>query len=255
MTWHPIGHAELLEVSDHDPYVEFAVRPDAFAVAGEHGWAVMHPWRPTGHWGGGAFVTSDAPAEAESQALVALLAQAPETLLEWFSTRPGRTLEVPAGFAVGGSGRWDFLTTRELAPVGAELPIGCELVELDDAADAAQLEAFGRTHNADFEGFPGHGFGVLWLGLRDGGGALLAIGGLHLLATDAPHLSGIVVDRAQRGSGLGRGLTAELTRAAIDRAGVSTLGVYSANAIAIALYHSLGYATHHSFQTRDLTRA
>jgi GNAT superfamily N-acetyltransferase len=255
VTWRPVDHAELLEVSDGDPYVEFAVRPDAFGVVGEHGWAAMHPWRPTGHWGGGAFVSPDAPGETESQALLALLEQAPQTPLEWFSTRPGRTLEVPAGLAVGGSGGWDFLTTREPAPIGAALPAGCALVELDDAVDAAQLEAFGRAHNADFEGFPGHGYGVLWLGLRDAGGTLVAIGGLHLLATGAPHLSGIVVDRAQRGRGLGRALTAELTRAAIDRSGVSTLGVYSANVAAIALYHSLGYVTHHSFQTRDLTRA
>lgn len=254
MTWHAVDHNELLDASGADLYVEVAVPVDAVAIAGEHGWAAMHRWRPSGHWGGGALLTPGAPPEAESEALAELLALAPGTPLEWFSTRADRELTAPPGFRVTGSGRWDFLATRgPLPPVGAGFPDDLDLLELDDATDAAELEEFGRAHNTDFEGLPGRGYSVLWLGLRDAHGALVAIGGMHLLASGAPHISGIVVDRAQRGRGLGRALTIALTLRAFDRFGVSTLGVFSSNTPAISLYHSLGYRTHHSFHTRSLT--
>jgi ribosomal protein S18 acetylase RimI-like enzyme len=96
---------------------------------------------------------------------------------------------------------------------------------------------------------------VLWLGLLDGAAELTGIGALHALDTGLPHVSGIVVDARHRGRGLGRALAAHLTRHALQSSGVSTLGVYTDNRVAISLYHSLGYGTHHSFHTRDLTRA
>lgn len=254
MSWRAADRDELLEATGASPYVDVAVPADAVAIVGEHGWAAMHPWRPSGHWGGAALVAPGAPPEAESQALAELLALAPDTPLEWFSTSAERQLAAPPGFLVDGSGRWDFLSTRvDVPPAGAVFPGDLELLELDDATDAAELEAFGRAHNTDFEGFPGHGFSVLWLGLRDASSALVAIGGMHLLATGAPHLSGIVVDRAQRGRGIGRALTVALTGRALDRCGVSTLGVFSSNAPAISLYHSLGYRTHHRFHTRVMS--
>src|SRR5690606_25546847 len=148
---------------------------------------------------------------------------------------------------------WDFLSTRT-APPAVALPEGFALVELDDTADADALEQFGRRHNPDFEGFPGRGFSLLWLGLLDSAGGLSGIGALHALDTGLPHLSGIVVDSRHRGRGLGRALTAHLTRRALESSGVSTLGVYTDNRVAISLYHSLGYQTHHSFHTRDVTR-
>ncbi len=253
MRWRLADHARVLAASGADPYVELAVPDEAVAVVGEHGWAAIHPWRPSGHWGGAAIMAPGAPPQAESQALAELLSHAPDIPLEWFSTRAGRDLTVPPGLHIEGSGQWDFLSTRTPLPAAA-LPGRLRLVELDDTADAAELSQFGQQHNAQFEGFPGWGFSVLWLGLRDAAGALVAIGGIHLLATGMPHLSGIVVDRGQRGRGLGRALTIELTRRAQQRSGCSTLGVFSANTPALGLYRALGYATHHSFHTRDLVR-
>lgn len=251
MTWQPVDRATLLDRTGGDPYVELAVRPDAFAVAGKYGWAVLHPWRPTGHRGGCAVVAADAPQEAETTALTALLTRAPETLLEWFSTVPGGDLHAPAGFAVAGSRRWDFLSTRA-EPTPVEAPDGIELVEKDDTGDAAEPEAFGRAHNASFEGFPGRGFSVLWLAATDATGTLVGSGAMHVLTPGAPHLSGLVVDPAHQGRGIGALLSAELTRRAIRRSGASTLGVYSDNRAAIGLYYRLGYRTHHSFHTRVL---
>ncbi len=77
---------------------------------------------------------------------------------------------------------------------------------------------------------------------------------LHRTAAGAGHLTGIVVDPAHRGQGLGTAVTAGLTRAAIERParmpGVSTLGMYSDNDSARPLYRRLGYRSAHAFSSR-----
>ncbi|WP_109473224.1 GNAT family N-acetyltransferase [Ornithinimicrobium cavernae] len=253
MTWHVVDRAALLGAAEGDAYVELACGTVTVGAVGEHGWAALHRWRPTGHWGGAAVVGPNAPPDAESEALQALLEAAPDVPLEWFSTANGRELRLPTGLEPRGSGRWDFLTTRT-APQQAPPPQGLHVVELDDTADAVRLQEFGRRHNPDFEGFPGRGFSMLWRAVVDQHDELVGIGALHELDTGIPHLSGLVVAPAHRGRGLGRLLTSDLTRQAMDLAGVCTLGVYTDNQAAIALYHSLGYRTHHSFHTRDVAR-
>ena len=195
-----------------------------------------------------------APEDAESTALATLLEAAPDFPLEWFSTADGRALDMPVDLTLTGSGRWDFLSTRA-APAPVPVPHGLAVVTLEDTADAQRLQDFGTTHNDDFEGFPGHGFSLLWRAVVDSRGDLLAVGSLHELDTGMPHLSGLVVHRDHRGRGLGRLLTADLTRAALEGYGTSTLGVFSDNHTAIGLYHSLGYVTYHRFHTRDFVRA
>lgn len=254
MTWREVDLTGLLRASGDDPYVRMTCGPVTVGVAGEHGWAAMHRWRPTGHWGGLAVVHPGAPGDAESSALTALLEAAPDFPLEWFSTADGRDLDLPDGFALTGSGRWSFLSTRT-APAPVRLPRGLTVVTLDDTGDAKRLQDFGTTHNDDFEGFPGHGFSLLWRAVVDSKGDLLAVGSLHELDTRLPHLSGLVVHRDHRGRGLGRLLSVDLTRAALEDYGTCTLGVYSGNHTAIRLYHSLGYTTHHTFDSRDFVRA
>lgn len=254
MTWAPVDRASLLGRTG-DPFLRYAAAPDALAVAGPHGWAALGRWRPQGHWGGLAVVAPGAPPAAESDALVALVALAEEqgASPEWFSTAPGRDLAAPLGWQVGRGGTWAFMwTDRDLADDLPPAPQG--LVELDDSADAGRIEDFGLTHNAVFEGFPGRGYSSLWLGVEDASGALTAVGTVHVLGSGAPHLAGIVVRPDLRGSGLGAGLTAELTRRAVAAHGVSTLGVYSDNTVALRLYGRLGYAVAHHLHTRGLTR-
>lgn len=247
MTWGQIDRDGLLALTA-DPFLRYAAPPDALAVTGPLGWGVLLRWRAHGHWGGGAVVSPDAPAGAESQALAALtgLARARGVVPEWFSTLPGRELAPPPGLAVHGSGRWAFMWT---ARADGLPPAPTGVVELDDTVDAQAIEAFGRSHNASFEGFPGHGYSSLWLGVRDGRG-LAAVGALHVLGSGAPHLAGIVTRPDLRGRGLGAGLTAELTRRAVREHGVATLGVYSDNAGAIRVYERLGYAVAHHLHTR-----
>lgn len=249
MTWDVVDSANLLRRTG-DPFLRYAAPPDALAVAGPDGWAVLLRWREHGHWGGGAFVRPGAPAGAESQALTALLraGEPGGVVAEWFSTGDGRDLQAPPGYAVDGTGRWDFRWTT-----GADdLPPAPEgLVELDDTADAELVEAFGRGENPAFEGFPGRGYATVWLGVQDAAG-LAAVGAVHRLASGAPHLAGIVVRRDLRGRGLGLSLSAELTRRAVREAGVCTLGVYSDNTVAQGVYDRLGYAAGHRLHTRVL---
>lgn len=250
MTWSQISRAELLDRSGDDPMVRWTTTDRVLAVGSDSGWAYVHPWRPGGHWGGLAAVRPGAPAEAETRALAALctLAAAEGIVPEWFSTEPGRTLTPPDGLRVTGIGAWTFMWTDSDVGMPAA-PDG--LVELDDTADAAEIDSFGRKQNPDFEGFPGRGFASHWLGVRDGPD-VVAVGAVHVLDSGAPHLAGIVVHHDARGRGLGGAITAELSRRAIADSGVVTLGVYTANHPAIRLYQRLGFRSARQMETRRL---
>ncbi|QFG69063.1 GNAT family N-acetyltransferase [Ornithinimicrobium pratense] len=252
MIWACVDRTTLLERTG-DPFLRYAAPADVLAVAGPLGWAALVRWRPFGHWGGAAVMAPGAPVGAESDALSVLVARAEEQNVspEWFSTAPGRELAPPPGWQVGTGDTWAFMWTDRATDLPPAPP---GLVELDDAADAARVEAFGRSHNRLFEGFPGRGYASLWLGVEDAAGELAAVGGIHVLGSGAAHLAGIVVRPDVRGTGLGTGLTAQLTRRAVAAHGASTLGVYSDNAVAVGLYHRLGYAVAHHFHTHGLTR-
>lgn len=253
MTWGRLDRDALLDLTG-DPFVRYAAAPDSLALAGPSGWACLGRWRPHGHWGGLAVVRPGSAPDTETEALRTLsrLLAGQGEQPEWFSTvGEGRVLGAPPGLRVAGSGTWAFMWTVAAGDLPAA-PTG--LVELDDSADAREIESFGRAHNAAFEGFPGRGFARLWLGVRDADG-LAAVGAAHVLGSGAPHLSGIVVRPDRRGTGVGTGLTAELTRRSVAQSGVCTLGVYSDNHVALRLYERLGYTTAHHLHTRTLVPA
>lgn len=255
VTWEQVDRAELLDRTGNDPWVRWTTTTDVLAVVGEQGWACVGPWRAGGaHWGGAAVVRPGASRRSESEALALLgrLARHRGAVPEWFSTHQGRALVPPDGHVEVGSGRWDFLWTCT-APEPSDEPDAVETVVLDDRGDAEEILLFGQSHNPTFEGFPGHGLASLWLGVRDAHGSLVGVGAVHELASGVPHLAGIVVDPAVRGRGVGRWLTAQLTGRAVHDAGVSTLGVYSDNSTALALYRALGYRTAHRWHTRSLS--
>lgn len=95
-------------------------------------------------------------------------------------------------FDLGDGGDWHWAwTDRAPAPTPGE----ADLVELDDHADAARLEAFGFAHNPLFEGFPGTGQSTSWLAALADDGSLLACGAVQRLPSGVAHLGGIVVAR------------------------------------------------------------
>lgn len=135
--------------------------------------------------------------------------------------------------------RWHWMLTR-VAPEAPQVAV----VEVTDAAaidavlDEAQPSAHARPGSPGIE---------CWLGVRDGSG-LAAVGALVRMPDGTGHLRAVSVLPSARGRGLGRAVSAALTRRALAGAsGVATLGVYVDNAVAIGLYRQLGYEVAHSF--------
>lgn len=257
MKWRKVDRQGLLDKTNRDPFVRWVMAGEALGLVSKYGWACVGPWRPHGrHWGGAAIVDPDAPEGAESQALALLdqLAMEHGAVLEWFSTAPGRVLQLPATRSMTGIGEWDFhWVDRSGFAQWPTPPPDIEVIELDDEVDAQRLEDFGRSHHPDFKGFPGRGYAMFWAAVRSvRDGELVGIGALHELASGIPHLAGIVVHRQWRGRGVGLTLSAVLTERAILEAGVSTLGVDRENHGAQRIYRRLGYQAAQQFSTRGL---
>lgn len=149
-------------------------------------------------------------------------------------------------FKLGPGGDWDWMwTTTAPSCQRAEQLV----VELDDSADGPELLRLNEIGNPTAESLPGQGVTELWLGVREAG-RIVAAGAMHRTGGGAPHLTGIVTHPEARGRGLGAAVTAALTRAALDRADVSTLGMYSENDTARRIYGRLGYQTAHAWASR-----
>ncbi len=83
-------------------------------------------------------------------------------------------------------------------------------------------------------------------------GRLVACAVMERNGAGRPHLAGITVHPSRRGLGLGRAMTAHLTRLAVDADGVCTLGMFASNDVARRLYHGLGYVTAHAWCSRQV---
>lgn len=149
-----------------------------------------------------------------------------------------RTAAHVGGLLAQPRGLWEWMwtTTPPLAPPGDAT------IELTEA-DRGDLQALLDAHNPGTDGQPFARQGQRWVGVRDDDGSLLAVGCCEPEHSGTPVLSGITVVPAARGRGLGRVVTAELTRGAVGTHSWSTLGMYSVNDTARRLYHSLGYET------------
>jgi RimJ/RimL family protein N-acetyltransferase len=247
-------HAELLGLTGHDPYVRWGV-PDplpapALLVSGAV--AVERQGRRHGFWVWPLESAAD-PAAAVRSALSELLAgghlDRPEVA--------GLSIAQPhVGAAAGlveltdgGDWEWMWTTTAPPREPGEE-----DLVELSDSSDAPEIADMIARHNPRAWTEPGTGRTELWLGLRDESGELVVVGGMERLDTGVPHLAGILTATGLRGRGLGRMVSAALTRRALEASAVCTLGMYSDNGAARALYRRLGYRTAKAWSSRRLVR-
>lgn len=136
-------------------------------------------------------------------------------------------------------GRWEFMSTTHL--VDPAVPDG--IVEIDESC-RDEIQTLLDEHNPTTDGQPFARPGQRWVGVRDDTGKLLSVGCCEPEASGTPVLAGITVVRSARGLGLGRGITAELTRAALADHGWCTLSLYSHNDRARTIYQSLGYTVH-----------
>lgn len=146
-----------------------------------------------------------------------------------------RSLEHLGGLLAAEGGRWEWMSSTAV-PAGDR----DGLIDLPGSTRQELLD-FLAEHNARTDGQPFARPGQRWVGARDDGGRLLGIGCCEEEISGAPVLAGITVAPCARGRGLGRAITAELTRGAIASHGWSTLGMYSDNDIARGIYLGLGY--------------
>lgn len=267
-------HAELLEASGGDPWVRWVVDP---ALPGEV-WVhadialVQRLGVRPGFWV--APLRSGMPRRTARGSLPEVLealgedglrheaAQVREALV---ALRDGGHLQRLRSLAVSvpqehapvvhevldlaGGGDWEWMWTGQAPP---RLPLEEQVVVLDDTLDAEELTAFSHRHNPRVWTSIGTGQVARWVGLRDGTGALRAVGGAEREDSGAAHLAGIVTATDQRGQGLGSVVSAALTRWAVAERGVCTLGMFSDNATARRVYHRLGYRTARAWHSRRL---
>ena len=246
------SHAELMALTGGDPFVRWGIPNPLTGVVLAMGGAVAV--ERFGRRGRGLWVLPHSGGEGAAIAGLLRLLAGPVTALgvTGISLPQEYAGELAATFPLGAGGEWDWMWTTAQPPV---VPHEERLLVLDDLQDADELTALSVVHSPNGEGDPGTGRTSRWLGIRSGADGLVAAGAMQFLESGAPHLAGIVTHRDHRGLGLGRAVTAGLTRHAIAAHGVCTLGMYSANPPARAIYRSLGYRTAYAWHSRRLIEA
>ncbi len=146
---------------------------------------------------------------------------------------------VAARLPVGSPTTWEWMWTRAAPPTQP----GEERLVRVGPHHKAELTAFLDEHNPRTFGQPFVRPGQLWVGIRDAAGALIAVGCSEPNTAGVLHLAGITVAPGQRGQGLGTAVSASLTREALVRGGVCTLGMYADNTVARRVYRRLGFFT------------
>lgn len=157
---------------------------------------------------------------------------------------------VGAHLTLGEGNDWEWMYAAAPPPVA---PAEDRLVELTDE-DEPEIRRLLARANPRTDARPFEYAGQVWVGARDASGELVACGVREPSLAGYPILAGITVGPAERGSGLGRAVTAYLTRDAVEEAGLCTLGMYSDNTVARSLYTSLGYGGIHRWASRRLAR-
>ncbi|WP_122261091.1 GNAT family N-acetyltransferase [Ornithinimicrobium cerasi] len=260
-----VSRAELVATGGNDPWLRWAVPDpvphallqDGVAVVQRRGhrpgfWVVpLRPGSPPGSPpAGGALAQERARVVTVLQSFVTagLLADwgaASATVPQEHATAARSVLPLTDQ---GGDWEWMWTTTAPRPD-----PREARLVELDDRRDAEELLAFAQAHNPRVWTTIGEGQVERWVGARGDRGELVAVGGAELEATGVPHLAGILTATHARGQGWGEVVSSALTRWAVDRDGVCTLGMFSDNATARRLYRRLGYVTARAWHSRMLS--
>lgn len=232
--------AEVLLATGHDPFARGSLR------------------RPlTRGWLGGqavAWVGTDAErrlpylsALGPPPAVAALLAELlPELPPRQRVTLPRGTAPLlPAWVGLDGVD-WDFRYVPEPFAVQPGEP---EVQPLHDLAGVRELLQEASPGASAQPGDPGV---RRWVGRREGD-RLLAVAADTSAATGVGHLSSVAVHPAARGRGLGRAVTAALTRRLFqDGCDLVTLGMYADNREGRALYDAMGWRAEHAFTSGAL---
>ncbi|MFC7624227.1 GNAT family N-acetyltransferase [Microlunatus sp. GCM10028923] len=242
--------AALRSLDPEDPFLRWEI-PATLARPGYvYGAAVIIP-RMTQTRGDGSALfgtTEDAAVLVEELIKTGRLDELPRNIL---TIEEPCYAEVAERLELGPGGDWHWMWTADEPPEQA----GEDKIIEVARPDWPELTILIDEHNPGSDGIPGRLPGQVWLGLRDRTGSLIACGVVEDNVAGYPLLSGITVDPAYRGRGLGRAITAALTRFAVRRQGVCTLGAYAANSVAIKLYESLGFRIGRRWRSRRLIGA
>ena len=224
----------------HDPFARGSLRRplvQGWADGGAVAWLGIDAYEGTPYLS----------ALGEPPAVAALIAELlPELPPRQRVTLPrGTPVHLPAWMSIDGTD-WDFRWLDAPPPP----QIGEDAVEevAEDEAVAALLAASSPTASA----LPGDPGVQRWVGVRDSG-VLVACAADTSAATGIGHLSSIAVHPSARGRGLGKAVTAALTRRFFaEGCDLVTLGMYADNAYGRAMYDALGFADTHPFTSGPL---
>jgi len=234
---------ELAEWSD-DPFWRHHVDPRVAERAWVSGRAAVVDGA-TGRPGtpGPAF-SCVGPAE-DLEPLMARLAQSGEVPLRVSVEAPSHPA-VPDSWRHAEHWSWHWMLTRSRPDDVGDAARLVVLAE-DDAGERATVEAVIGEANPGSFARPGMTRVETWLGARVGG-ELAGVAALLRMHDGSGHIRGVSVRPAYRGCGVGRLLSADLTRRGLANGpGVVTLGVYADNSSALAIYAGLGYELVHTF--------
>lgn len=240
MTVAALTKGDLLALAGGHPVVECEV--DASSTRGvglrsETGWAAL-VLRPTRTHGTPVDVLGD-----DAATIVSLLTEPPTA--RWLDdhrasgatiTRPHAPEVITAlGTDPAAYTDWEWLvTTRPPAPPA-------HAVENLDETCREEITSFLAKHSPRSDGRPFAWPGQQWLGVRDPRGQLLGVGCRDWSLGGYPKLTGIATASARRGEGIGRSVTAALTRHALDESSMCTIEHYSDNVVAARLYRDMGF--------------
>lgn len=158
----------------------------------------------------------------------------------------GTGARLPAWVGLAGTD-WDFRWLDAPPPVQ---PGEDRVVPL---RDDAPLREFLALSSPTASALPGDSGIRHWVGVLDAEGRLVACAADTSSTTGVGHLSSIAVHPGARGQGLGRAVTAALTRRLFDEGcDLVTLGMYAVNTAGRAMYDALGFVDDHRFTSGPL---
>lgn len=250
------GYAALLAAAHDSPFIRYEITEELahtwWESPGEDAVAFRRIRHHPEHGARPAFVLMGT--DAGVLALLAALPEMAETVIaeeqaETVSVSLPHHLEplVHKDFRVLGGGDWEWFYTTELPPYVPGLDT---VVPIDDVGRREEIAAFLAQHSPTADIAPAGG--ERWFAIEREDGRLAAVTAYGATAKGVPHLSSVAVDESLRGRGLGRRITAAVTRIALREKGVCTLGIYSHNTVARTLYRSLGYANPNAWASRTV---
>ena len=232
--------AEVLVATGHDPVARSSLRRPlvrGWAGEGATAWLGVDPDDRT------PYLSTLGTPPAVAALLTELLPELPPR--QRVTVPRGTPAHLPAWVGMDGTD-WDFrwLDAPPPAQPGEERVAPVD----DEQAVKALLAASSPTASAQ----PGDTAVRRWVGIYDGD-ELIVCAADTSGATGVGHLSSIAVHPDARGRGLGKAVTAALTRLLFQEGNdLVTLGMYADNATGRALYDALGYVDAHRFTSGPL---